>query len=128
MSREPSTDRVYCCLQRCKGGKENIVGILPPRYAPYLFNWIQIRRVWRKLDKDYGLPDVFVFWKLLSLYKTHRLLVPWSVVHYHRISFPFRNRMRCQKGADRVNRGRVIECLRLCCKQLTSFRDDKAAV
>lgn len=76
---------------------------------PNLLCGIQIRRIWRKEDKDHLIPNILIFRQSLCLNKTNSFFVPRCVVQNKIGPFSVSNRIGLKEMAKRFNHRLIVE-------------------
>ena len=101
------------------------MSVFTPCNTPDLLNWIEVRRIRGKFNKQHSLADVCIFRLFLCLNHSNCLFVPRRIIHYQGIFLPLRNRMRFQEVSYGVDSGPVVEDFRFTGVQFSTFLNNK---
>lgn len=104
------------------------MSLLSSRFPPHLFYRIQIRGIWRQREVVQLLPNICVLIVLLSPNQSNGLFMPRGIIKYDAVPFAIRARLCIYEISHGLDDRLIIEPGWLSDDQLSSFRDNKAAV
>ena len=120
--------RINGGFKRSSRMEENIMSIFLASDSPDLFNWVQIRRIWRQHNKFHTITDICKFFLLFSNNQSVHFLMPGSIIHYNRIFLSLWYRRKFQEGSEGFDWGFIVELWRTIRKKDTRFWIYKSTV